>query len=98
MTISEIASFCFDEYHEDVPGPKPLIYDGHDPETIIAEYELLLRNRFVQNPEKGYEMNFRRCGVNLCNHAIRFVHSREVAKIMPPKYLPLSGKTRLTRK
>jgi RNA polymerase sigma-70 factor (family 1) len=75
-----MTSFSFDEHHDELPGPKPEISDGHCTEIIITDDELLLRNQFLQNPEKGCEMLFRRYYVNLCNHAIRFVHSREVAE------------------
>ncbi len=53
-----------------VPGSEPVIL--HD--------EYLIREMFSQNPQKGCELLFRRYYTNLCNHAIRFVHSDEVAE------------------
>ncbi|MCF0072962.1 RNA polymerase sigma-70 factor [Dyadobacter sp. CY261] len=50
------------------------------PAGIVSDDEWLLRSQFSENPEKGCELLFRRYYVNLCNHAIRFVHSREVAE------------------
>jgi RNA polymerase sigma-70 factor (family 1) len=49
-------------------------------DAIVTDDEVLLRNQFEQNPEKGCELLFTRYYVNLCNHAIRFVHAREVAE------------------
>jgi len=49
-------------------------------DTTIMHDEYLIRNMFMQDPEKGCELLFRRYYVNLCNHAIRFVHSEYVAE------------------
>ncbi|CAG5017073.1 ECF RNA polymerase sigma factor SigE [Dyadobacter sp. CECT 9275] len=48
--------------------------------TRVTDDEWLLRAQFESDPDKGCELLFRRYYVNLCNHAIRFVHSREVAE------------------
>ncbi|MDJ1498313.1 RNA polymerase sigma-70 factor [Cytophagaceae bacterium DM2B3-1] len=42
--------------------------------------ECLIQSAFAQNTKKGCELLFRRYYANLCNHALRFVHSREVAE------------------
>lgn len=42
--------------------------------------ELLTRKLFESDPKKGCELLFRRYYTNLCNHAIRFVHSKEIAE------------------
>lgn len=49
-------------------------------ETVMLHDEYLIKNMFGQNPEKGCELLFRKYYANLCNHAIRFVHSGEVAE------------------
>jgi len=46
---------------------------------IIGGEELLDRF-FAQNPQQGAELLFRRYYANLCNHAIRFVFSRDIAE------------------
>jgi RNA polymerase sigma-70 factor (family 1) len=57
--------------------PPPANQEG---ETTIMNDEFLIRSKFGQSPEKGCELLFQRYYTNLCNHAIRFVHSREVAE------------------
>jgi len=42
--------------------------------------EDLLDRFFAQNPQQGAELLFRRYYANLCNHAIRFVFSRDIAE------------------
>ena len=49
-------------------------------EPVILHDEYLIREMFSQNPQKGCALLFRRYYTNLCNHAIRFVHSDEVAE------------------
>lgn len=51
-----------------------------DTTPIFADDERLLRATFSVNPKEGCSLLFRRYYVNLCNHAIRFVHSKEVAE------------------
>ena len=51
---------------------------GHEPVMLHDEY--LIRETFRENPEKGCELLFRKYYTNLCNHAIRFVHSADVAE------------------
>ena len=42
--------------------------------------EELLERIFAQNPRQGAELLFRKYYPNLCNHAIRFVFSRDIAE------------------
>ncbi|MCF0074924.1 RNA polymerase sigma-70 factor [Dyadobacter sp. CY261] len=51
-----------------------------DNEPLIVHDEYLITETFSQDPKKGCELLFRKYYANLCNHAIRFVHSREVAE------------------
>ncbi|MCE6992514.1 RNA polymerase sigma-70 factor [Dyadobacter sp. CY323] len=49
-------------------------------ETVVTDDELLLRNMFQEDSQKACALLFRRYYVNLCNHAVRFVHSKEIAE------------------
>ena len=49
-----------------------------EPKIISDEY--LIQQQFLQSPQKGFEMLFRKYYANLCNNAIRFVHSKELAE------------------
>lgn len=49
-------------------------------DTMVTDDELLLRCTFQKDPKMGCELLFRRYYMNLCNHAIRFVHSKEIAE------------------
>lgn len=42
--------------------------------------ELLIRRAFLSSPEEGCELLFRRYHRSLCNHALRYVYSRDVAE------------------
>ncbi|TLV02531.1 RNA polymerase sigma-70 factor [Dyadobacter luticola] len=72
-----MSTFSYRNPHEDLPVPaqEKLLDD-----TLVTDDEFLLRKEFGTNPEKGCELLFRRYYVNLCNHAVRFVHSKEVAE------------------
>ncbi|WAC14754.1 RNA polymerase sigma-70 factor [Dyadobacter pollutisoli] len=48
--------------------------------STMLDDEYLIRKTFSQDPQKGCELLFRKYYTNLCNHAIRFVHSSEVAE------------------
>lgn len=57
-------------------------YDDNLPKSggkVIGGEELLDRI-FAQNPRQGAELLFRKYYANLCNHAIRFVFSRDIAE------------------
>jgi len=51
-----------------------------DSEPVMLHDEYLIREAFGHDPKKGCELLFRKYYTNLCNHAIRFVHSGEVAE------------------
>jgi len=53
---------------------------AQDNGPTMLDDEYLIRKTFSQDPQKGCELLFRRYYTNLCNHAIRFVHSSEVAE------------------
>jgi len=51
-----------------------------DKRVIIADDERLLRETFAINPKEGCSLLFCRYYDSLCSHAIRFVHSKEIAE------------------
>ncbi|GAB3329475.1 hypothetical protein GCM10027299_32890 [Larkinella ripae] len=51
-----------------------------EPAGKVTDDELIFRQLFAQEPQKGCELLFRRYYANLVNHAVRFVYSREVAE------------------
>jgi RNA polymerase sigma-70 factor (family 1) len=53
---------------------------AQDNEPVMLHDEYLIREMFGEDPRKGCELLFRKYYTNLCNHAIRFVHSGEVAE------------------
>ncbi|MEZ0484643.1 RNA polymerase sigma-70 factor [Fibrella aquatica] len=55
-------------------------YSGEVNETKIFSDEYFIKNCFVSSPREGFELLFRKYYGNLCNHAIRFVYSREMAE------------------
>lgn len=77
---TQMTAFPLNDFNENLPGPLAETDADLPVETIVTDDERLLRSQFDLNPEKGFELLFRRYYVNLCNHAIRFVHSREVAE------------------
>ncbi|OIN55536.1 RNA polymerase sigma-70 factor [Arsenicibacter rosenii] len=52
----------------------------HEPETRVLSDEFLIGRAFVSSPKKGFEMLFHKYYTNLCNHAIRYVYSKELAE------------------
>lgn len=48
--------------------------------SFATDDEYLLRKAIEASPEKGFELLFRRYYLNLCNHAVRFVYSPEIAE------------------
>lgn len=75
-----MTAFPLNPLEEDFPGQTPENHDHAKSEAIVPDDEWLLRRLFTEDPEKACELLFRRYYVNLCNHTIRFVHSREVAE------------------
>ncbi len=65
----------------DIPSPFSKTDAPHDEHggKVIGEKEMLERV-FVQSPREGTELLFRKYYANLCNHAIRFVFSRDIAE------------------
>ncbi|SOE19916.1 RNA polymerase sigma-70 factor, ECF subfamily [Spirosomataceae bacterium TFI 002] len=51
-----------------------------DSETKLISDEYFIVKSFKESPKKGFDLLFRKYYTNLCNHAIRFVYSREVAE------------------
>lgn len=49
-------------------------------ETKVISDEYFIEKTFVESPQKGFELLFRKYYANLCNHAIRFVYSKEMAE------------------
>jgi RNA polymerase sigma-70 factor (family 1) len=66
LKTTQMTAFPLNDFNDNLPGR---LADTDLPvATIVTDDERLLRSQF------------RRYYVNLCNHAIRFVHSREVAE------------------
>ena len=80
LNYPQMTAFSFNNFNEDLSGNVSGTFEKITIETVVADDEMLLRSQFDLDPEKGCELLFRRYYVNLCNHAIRFVHSREVAE------------------
>lgn len=49
-------------------------------ETKIYSDEYFIKNYFDSSPKEGFELLFRKYYTNLCNHAIRYVYSKEIAE------------------
>ena len=60
--------------------PVPDDFGAQSSKSVVMDDEYSLRKEFEQDPEKACEFLFKRYYTNLCNHAIRFVHSRQVAE------------------
>ncbi len=67
--------------HSDDPAS---FLNDSDPSTEsggrMIDGEELLARIFAHNPRQGAELLFRKYYANLCNHAIRFVFSRDIAE------------------
>lgn len=50
------------------------------PQPAFVDSELFIRQTFETDPRKGYELLFKRYYQPLCNHAVRFVHAKDVAE------------------
>ncbi len=48
--------------------------------NVILDDEVFIKHAFIQSPDKGCELLFRRYHRALCSHAMRFVYSKEVAE------------------
>jgi RNA polymerase sigma-70 factor (ECF subfamily) len=49
-------------------------------ETKVISDEYFIERSFIESPQKGFELLFRKYYTNLCNHALRFVYSKEAAE------------------
>lgn len=49
-------------------------------DTKVISDEYFIERNFSESPQKGFELLFRKYYKNLCNHAIRFVYSKEIAE------------------
>ncbi len=49
-------------------------------DTKVISDEYFIERNFAESPQKGFELLFRKYYTNLCNHAIRFVYSKEIAE------------------
>ena len=48
--------------------------------ATLLDNESIVRSVLKSNPDKGFEMIFKRYYKPLCNHAVRFVYSKEIAE------------------
>ncbi len=49
-------------------------------ETRSISDEYFIEKSFLSSPKLGFDLLFRKYYINLCNHAIRFVYSKELAE------------------
>jgi RNA polymerase sigma-70 factor (family 1) len=56
-----------------------LAKDREEGGKILSEEEFL-KNLFIESPEKGFDLLFRKYYSKLCSHSIRYVHSKTVAE------------------
>ena len=49
-------------------------------ETKVISDEYFIQTYFASSPKRGFELLFRKYYTNLCNHAIRYVYSKELAE------------------
>ncbi|MGM9507026.1 RNA polymerase sigma-70 factor [Larkinella sp. GY13] len=66
-----------EEYHADRTGPR---ISKESEQTRVISDEYFIQNCFALSPQKGFELLFRKYYTNLCNHAIRYVYSKEIAE------------------
>lgn len=56
------------------------VNDKDKPLATLLDNESIIRIALKNNPDKGFEMLFSRYYKPLCNHAVRFVYSKELAE------------------
>lgn len=49
-------------------------------DTLVVSDEFFIKTWFFKSPKKGFDLLFKRYYTNLCNHAIRYVYSKEIAE------------------
>lgn len=54
--------------------------DSDSSSPVYVDSELFIRQTLEKDPRKGYELLFKRYYQPLCNHAVRFVYSRDLAE------------------
>lgn len=64
-----------EEYFSGIPSQS----QGSE-DTLIVSDEFFIKSWFVKSPKKGFDLLFKRYYTNLCNHAIRYVYSKEIAE------------------
>lgn len=57
----------------------PMVFMQQD-DSALPDTELFIRKTFETDPEKGFELLFKRYYQALCSHAARFVYARDVAQ------------------
>jgi RNA polymerase sigma-70 factor (family 1) len=63
--------------------------------AVETDDERLLRETFHEDPKLGCSLLFRRYYVTLCNHAARFVHSRETAEDIVSEFFEIFWEQRI---
>ncbi len=72
MLLSKKANTVFDS---------ELLYNrSHPEETKVISDEYIIERNFAESPQKGFDLLFRKYYTNLCNHALRFIYSKEIAE------------------
>jgi|GEM_PF-3870780 len=49
-------------------------------DALVVSDEFFIKNWFDKSLKKGFDLLFKKYYTNLCNHAIRYVYSKEVAE------------------
>jgi RNA polymerase sigma-70 factor (ECF subfamily) len=65
------------DYHLSREGIK--VVQDHDDTKVISD-EYFIQSYFTTSPKKGFDLLFKKYYTNLCNHAIRYVYSKELAE------------------
>lgn len=65
---------------ENIPQNDVLSITKDGVETKVISDEYFIVSTFKESPKKGFDLLFRKYYTNLCNHAIRFVYSKEIAE------------------
>jgi len=63
-----------------LPANLPEPSDSEKDTAKILDEELLFRKIFETDPQQGCELLFQKYVAGLCNHAVRFVYTRQVAE------------------
>jgi RNA polymerase sigma-70 factor (family 1) len=63
-----------------IPAAPPESLGVEEAVAKLLDEELLVQKMFETDPQQGCEWLFRKYFAGLCNHAVRFVYTREVAE------------------